>query len=125
MGEVEQTIVQDRGRDARCAAALGPNYFISTGDVTLGIQRDSHQRVAFVAGHAINAVSSDDLARNGVAGEAGAFSNHLTSVQIVATNFTGSSGDDLGFAALGNNCWGSPSVFFAAINVPERLAVLR
>jgi hypothetical protein len=39
LGEVEQTIVQDRGRDVRCAAALGPEDFIGTGDIALGIQR--------------------------------------------------------------------------------------
>ena len=123
MGEVEQTIVQDRGRDVWCAAALGPENFIGTGDVTLGIQRDSHQGVTFVAGHAINGVAFDDRARNGVAGESGAFPDHLASVQIVAANFAGSRGDDLCFAAVGNNSWGCPCVFFVAFNFPERLAV--
>ena len=123
LGEVEQTIVQDRGRDVRCAAALGPEDFIGTGDISLGIQRDGHQGVAFVAGHAVNGVAFDDRARDSVAGEAGTFPDHLAGVQIVAANFAGSSGDDLCFAAVRNDGWCGPCVFFVAFSLPECLAV--
>ena len=119
LGEVEQTIVQDRGRDVRCAAALGPEDFIGTGDIALGIQRDGHQGVAFVASHAVNGVVFDDRARNGVAGEAGAFPDHLAGVQVVAANFVGSGGDDLCFAAVRNDGRRGPCVFFVAFSLPE------
>ena len=119
LGEVEQTIVQDWGRDVRCTAAFGPEDFIGTSDISLGIQRDGHQGVAFVSSHAVNGIAFGDRARNGVAGEAGAFPDHLAGVQFVAANFAGSGGDDLCFAAVRNNGWGGPCVFFVAFSLPE------